>query len=103
MRSNRFLNLRFFYPTILISAGLVFSSYATGQQHKNEDRPTTFSAGTELVQVPVIVQKSGKHLSGLSKNDFTLQQDGNDQPIVSFEEIDATAAAARANLGTEFE
>src|SRR5882724_4910596 len=101
MRSNQFLNPRF--STILISAGLVFSSYAMGQKQKGEDRLTTFSAGAELVQVPVIVQKSGKHLSGLSKNDFTLQQDGKDQPIASFEEVHATAAAARANLGTEFE
>jgi VWFA-related protein len=47
----------------------------------------TFSSQTNYVQVPVIVQKSGQHVSGLKKEDFVLKQDGKEQPIVNFEEV----------------
>ncbi|MCU1286436.1 MAG: hypothetical protein JWO13_2786 [Acidobacteriales bacterium] len=48
---------------------------------------TTFKARTELVTVPVIVLRNGQHVSGLSKDDFELQEDGHAKKIASFEEI----------------
>ncbi|HUR37236.1 MAG TPA: VWA domain-containing protein [Terriglobales bacterium] len=47
----------------------------------------TFQAGTEFVQVPVVVRKDGKHLPGLTKEMFSLKQDGRDQAIATFEEV----------------
>src|SRR5207237_2750208 len=49
-----------------------------------------FTSGTSFVQVPVIVQKSGKHVIGLKKEDFSLRQDGKEQAIATFEEIHAS-------------
>ena len=32
-----------------------------------------FTSGTNYVEVPVIVQRSGKHVAGLAKDAFTLK------------------------------
>src|SRR5690242_6895267 len=58
--------------------------------------PPVYTSGTNFVQVPVIVQKSGKHVSGLNKGDFSLRQDGKEQPIATFEEIRGGAQSARS-------
>ena len=39
------------------------------------------------MQVPVIVQRGGKHVSSLKKENFMLRQDDKEQEIASFEEI----------------
>ena len=54
---------------------------------EDEQQGPLFTAGTTFVQVPVIVQKSGKHVVGLRKEAFLLRQDGKEQPIATFEEI----------------
>ena len=64
---------------------LVLSSILVLAQTKQQT--PVFSSGTNFVQVPVIVQRSGKHVSGLKKEDFSLRQDGKEQPIATFEEI----------------
>ena len=49
---------------------------------------TTFRSRTELVLVPVVVRdKHGKHISGLTKEAFRLEEKGNEQTISLFEEI----------------
>jgi VWFA-related protein len=63
------------------------------------DAPATFKTATEFVQIPVIVQKSGKHVSGLTKDDFNLFQDGRSQQLTAFEEIHASRAGLRAEEG----
>ena len=68
-----------FFWTIMLCALLSAQSQDT--------QTPTFTTSTEFVQVPVIVQRGGKHVGGLSKESFVLRQDGKDQPIVSFEEI----------------
>ncbi|MEO5936634.1 MAG: hypothetical protein ABIP81_05425 [Terriglobales bacterium] len=62
-------------------------SLSSPLQQKDEDKPTVFTAATEFVQVPVVVQRDGKHLPGLKKNLFTVLQDGKEQPIATFEEV----------------
>src|SRR6266436_640204 len=55
---------------------------------------------TELVTVPVVVLRQGstfrqlhirgwldEHVTGLTKDDFEIQEDGQPKPIASFEEI----------------
>jgi hypothetical protein len=44
-----------------------------------------FTSSTELVLVPTVVNdKSGAHISGLKKEEFSLKQDGKSQPIAVF-------------------
>ena len=50
--------------------------------------PPKFKAESRLVLVPAVVKdKSGNHLSGLTKDDFKLSQDGKQQAIAVFEEV----------------
>jgi len=44
-------------------------------------------AQTELVQLPVIVHRGGKHVEGLRADDFTVLMDGKPQTIAVFEEV----------------
>ena len=61
--------------------------------------PIKFTSRVESVLVPVIVQdKSRKHVSGLSKNDFVVQENGKDQPIVSVEEVRADVKPPKRTL-----
>lgn len=50
--------------------------------------PTTFTARSDLVLVPVVVRdKSGAPVTGLQEQDFTLADGGKPQIIRSFEEV----------------
>ncbi|HJW99332.1 MAG TPA: VWA domain-containing protein [Terriglobales bacterium] len=61
-----------------------------------------FTAGSNFVQVPVIVQRSGKHVSGLKKDLFVLRQDGKEQIIATFEEIRGGESGRGAQTQTQF-
>jgi VWFA-related protein len=51
-----------------------------------------FTSRAELVLVPAVVtDKSGKHLSGLTRDDFVLLEDGKPQKVAVFEELKTTA------------
>lgn len=61
---------------------------------------TIFTSSTELVLVPTVVNdKSGSHVSGLKKEEFTLKQDGKSQPIAVFEEVKTDSARVRRSEG----
>jgi len=49
----------------------------------------TIQVQTELVLVPVIVRRDGKHVGGLNKEGFALLADGKPQDIAVFEEVHA--------------
>ena len=52
----------------------------------------TFRSSTDLVLVPVIVHDhSGAHVKGLSKDDFTVEENGAPQKISIFEEVTTAA------------
>jgi VWFA-related protein len=64
------------------SAGLIAS--AVGQTPAGQ---ITFSTRTELVQVDArVTDKSGKEVSGLTADDFTISEDGRPQKIALFRE-----------------
>ena len=73
----------------------------TGVQAQSPSRPTTtLTAHAELVSVPVIVRdKSGAHIHGLKKEDFTLAEEGKEQQIGVFEEIQAPSTPAQRRPG----
>src|SRR5262245_47780261 len=72
---------------LLVSTFVFLLVFSLAAQDKQAAQTPLFTAGTSFVQVPVIVQRSGKHVGGLKKDDFVLRQDGKEQPIASFEEI----------------
>jgi VWFA-related protein len=75
---------------LLVCSWLLLASSLLADQ-KDSQSPVTFTARTELVSVPVVVaDKSGNHVSGLTKGDFELRQDGKTTAIASFEEIKST-------------
>lgn len=48
-----------------------------------------FRAQTELVTVPAVVTKAGKPVAGLTKDSFTVTEDGQPRSIAFFEEVKA--------------
>lgn len=59
--------------------------------HASDEGKVEFHSDTILVQVPVVVvDKSGKHIRELKKEDFQLLENGKEQTIGSFEEISST-------------
>lgn len=56
------------------------------QEPKNSQLPK-FQSQTELVLVPVIAHRGGKHVEGLKSDDFTLLMGGKPQAIDLFEEV----------------
>ena len=82
-RRNRSRISRVALSLILV---LTVNSFCLAEKSQQTETPV-FTSGTDFVEVPVLVQKSGKHVSGLKKEDFVLRQDGKDQPIAFFEEV----------------
>jgi VWFA-related protein len=61
-----------------------------------ENPPRTiqrFVARTELVTVPVIVLNHGKHVTGLHKADFEVDEEGRPKSIATFEEVGLAQSA----------
>jgi VWFA-related protein len=59
---------------------------------KENNSEVKFTSRTELVLIPTLVtDKSGNHISGLKKEDFTVLENGAEQKIVAFEEITSDA------------
>ena len=57
-----------------------------------EKTPLKFSTSAMTVLVPaVVIDKSGKHVSGLNKEDFRLTENGKEQRIISVDEVTAAA------------
>src|SRR5580692_13011124 len=57
-----------------------------------ENAEVKFTARAELVLIPTLVtDKSGNHISGLKKEDFTVLENGAPQKIATFEEITSDA------------
>jgi len=106
-------SFRFFFCMILVSAAAL--SQEIGQQgtdpftgqagkpappvslpntngHKapsvDEEGKLVFRSRTVLVEVPAVVtDTSGSHLHNLTKNDFSILENGKQQPITVFEEV----------------
>jgi VWFA-related protein len=74
---------RAIYLAIAIAGAMLASSF--GQQ--SSPGSATITSTTELVQVPVVVTRSGRFVPGLRKSDFQLLDDGSEQKIAVFEEV----------------
>ena len=67
-------------------------------QHASDEKDVEFKSQTVLVQVPVIVtDNSGITVPGLSKSDFEIRENGKEEKISTFEEIQARRAPLAAS------
>jgi len=63
------------------------STILAGDRDK-ENGEVKFTSRTELVLIPTLVtDKSGVHVTGLKKEDFTVFENGAERPIATFEEV----------------
>ncbi len=73
---------------------VVFSLWVSPEvmaaQKSTEGPPSSFSSRADLVLVPVHVRRHGEHAANLSKESFTLLQDGREQKLSVFEEVRTT-------------
>lgn len=78
---------------------LLLASPLLPQQSPNKPPPAqpgalsspTFQTRTDLVLVPVVVRnRQGKHIAGLAKDAFRLEENGKDQIVSVFEEVQST-------------
>src|ERR1019366_685677 len=79
------------YVTII--AALACSNLVLAKpKDKANNSEVKFTARTALVLIPTLVtDKSGNHISGLKKEDFTVLENGAEQKIATFEEITSDA------------
>jgi VWFA-related protein len=75
------------YATIVAALAGSILVFAKSKDKENNSE-VKFTARTELVLIPALVtDKSGTHIRGLKKEDFTVLENGAEQKISTFEEI----------------
>lgn len=76
---------------VALVAALVCSIFVFARpkdKDKENNSEVKFTARTELVLIPTLVtDKSGNHIGGLKKEDFTVLENGAEQKISTFEEV----------------
>jgi len=87
------LRLRLSWYAVL-AGGFGLVAVTTRGAQNPADPQTTLTSHTELVSVPVVVTDSfGSHVHGLTKDDFTMYEEGVEQSISVFEEVQPSKAA----------
>ena len=92
-QTNRRLKMSLLLVVMFIAASS-FHAQSTPQSAppKNEQHSASITSRINAVLVPVVVtDKNGNHVRGLTREDFTLRENGKDRPVASFEEIVAQA------------
>jgi VWFA-related protein len=83
VRVRNFIKLSLLILLLFPGAGALRSQGA--------EKATTITSKTDLVQIPVVVvDGSGKHMAGLTKDDFEILENGKSKPVAMFEEINTT-------------
>jgi VWFA-related protein len=73
-------------------------------KEKEDDSEVKFTSRSELVLIPTLItDKSGNHIKGLKKEDFTVLENGAEQKIATFEEITSDSErVSRSKKPNEF-
>jgi VWFA-related protein len=83
--------------SVILGALLAANLFAPAQTGQGNP---TITSSTELVLIPAVVNNSsGTHISGLTKEDFVLKQDGKPKPIAIFEEVKTSTERVRRAEG----
>ncbi|MFY9907105.1 MAG: VWA domain-containing protein [Terriglobales bacterium] len=79
--------------SLAVIAALTCSIFVFARpKEKDNKSEVKFTARAELVLIPTLVtDKSGNHITGLKKEDFTVLENGAEQKIATFEEITSDA------------
>jgi VWFA-related protein len=79
------------FPNVVVP-NVVSASPRDKEKAKENSAEVKFSTRSELVLIPTLVtDKSGNHIKGLTKDDFTVLENGAGQTISTFEEITSEA------------
>jgi len=85
---------------IAIAAAFILFLATAMSAQDTAGKPPTFTASTELVLIPAVVNdKAGAHLAGLTKDDFVLKRDGKNQAIALFEEVKTSSERVKRAEG----
>jgi VWFA-related protein len=89
---------------VMIAALASSTSVFATPKDKENNSEVKFTSRTELVLIPTLVtDKSGTHINGLKKEDFTVLENGAEQKIATLEEITSDALRlSRPNNPNEF-
>ena len=86
---------------ILVAISLAQQTSSSGKPTEGQSGPADsgavaeFKSRTDLVLVPVVVRdKKGRHVPGLSKDEFRLEENGKEQSISLFEEVHVPATGS---------
>ena len=83
------------YVTIIAALAcsiFVFAKPHDKDKEKENNAEVKFTSRTELVLIATLVtDKSGNHINGLKKEDFTVLENGAEQKVATFEEITSDA------------
>jgi VWFA-related protein len=79
--------------TASVLLGLASLAGAQGSEARPAPPAAVFSSDVKLVAVPVFVSRDGKAVSGLTVNDFEVEDQGKVVPIAGFLAVDAGASA----------
>ena len=87
---------------------IVFSPAMIAQQNSPSPAISKFTVRTELVTVPVVVLRRAspwrqvlihgqldEHVTGLTKDDFEIKEDGQRKPIATFEEVTGSKSSVK--------
>jgi len=97
MTTNRKLSCCVTIIAALAASTLVFAKPKDKEKEKDNESEVKFTARSELVLIPALVtDKSGNHILGLKKEDFTVLENGTEQKVATSEEI--TTAPNRLSL-----
>jgi len=78
---------RFCYVTVMAALACSIFIFAKPKDKENNS-DVKFTARTQLVLIPTLVtDKSGNHITGLKKEDFTVLENGAEQKIFTVEEV----------------
>jgi VWFA-related protein len=87
---SRVAAFAFLACSVLAVSSLPFLRLVFANGEKENSSEVKFTSRTELVLIPTLVtDKSGKHITGLKKEDFTVLENGAAQKIATFEEINS--------------
>jgi VWFA-related protein len=86
---SKFIHRKSFRHIIVVAALVCLPfAFAKDDKEKDSNSDVKFTARAALVLVPTLVtDKSGAHIVGLKKEDFTVRENGVEQKIATFEEI----------------